>query len=883
MLWRAVPKISYRTELSQFETICSQVLSLCNSQSLKEAVCIHSPIVKLGLHDNLLLNNNLLSLYAKCFGPEHARHFFDEMPHKDVVSWTGMVSAYVRHGDHKEALEMFDLMNISGQCPNDFTLSTVLRSCSALGEFDQGTRVQAYMIKHGFESNLVLGSGLIYFYSKCDHADEAYKLFTSMNNGDTVSWTMMISSFVDAQNWSRAFQLYCDMLDAGVPPNEYTFVKLVVASSFLGLNYGKLVHAHLLRRGVELSLVLKTALVHMYSKSQRMGDAVKVSNQTCEFDVLLWTAIVSGFGQNLKFSDAIAAFRDMLISGVVPNSYTYSAVLNACSSVLALELGKQIHSRVIIAGLECDASVGNALVDMYMKSSYMIEDALRAFNGIASPNVISWTSLISGLAEHGLGQESFQAFDEMRLVGEQPNSFTLSAILGACGNMKSPSQKRKLHGYIVKIRADDDIALENALVDAYAASGMFNDAWHVISMMSRRDAITYTSLATRMNQMGYHGMALNIITHMFDGNVKIDAFSMAGFLSASAGLGAMEPGKQLHSYSIKSGLCSLISVSNGLVDLYSKCGCIHDLHRAFGEIVEPDAVSWNGLMFGLAMNGHISSALSAFEDMRLAGVKPDPITFLILLFASSRGGFVDLGLEYFKSMRETCGLTPQLDHYVRLVDLLGRAGWLEEAGAVLETMPFMPDALIYKTLLGFCKLHRNVPLGEYIARKGLELDPSDPAFYLLLANMYDDSGQPDLGEQIRRKMREMGLEKNPGQSWIEMRSKVHLFTAGDRTHPQINMIHGKIQSLIAEFNNGGYLYQNSGDSSYHSEKLAVAFGLLNAPSTAPIRIIKNTRICRDCHNFMMNVTRLVDREIIVRDRNCLHCFKKGECSCKGYW
>jgi pentatricopeptide repeat protein len=231
---------------------------------------------------------------------------------------------------------------------------------------------------------------------------------------------------------------------------------------------------------------------------------------------------------------------------------------------------------------------------------------------------------------------------------------------------------------------------------------------------------------------------------------------MAGFLSASAGLNSVETGMQLHSYSVKSGLGSSISVSNGLVSFYGKCGLTHDAERAFAEISEPDIVSWNGLISVLASYGHISSALSAFDDMRLTGVKPDSVTFLLVLFTCTHCGLVDMGLEYFNSMKEMHGIEPQLDHYVCLFDLLGRAGRLEEAMEILETMPMRPNASIYKTLLAACKVHRIVPLGEDIASRGLKLDPSDPAFNLMLANLYDSSGRPDLAATIRRSVRDKG-------------------------------------------------------------------------------------------------------------------------------
>ncbi|KAH7557706.1 hypothetical protein ACOSP7_027574 [Xanthoceras sorbifolium] len=778
MISQSVSKIVNRSEIHRLEEICFRVIKLCNSKFFKEGVCIHSPVIKLCLHDHLYVNNSLLSLYSKCYGVENARQFFDEMPHRDVVSWTGVVSAYVNSGNHEDALEMFNFMMVSGQYPNEFTLSSVLRSCSALGEFDYGARIQSLVIKHGLMSNPVLGSALIDMYSKWGFTEEAYKLFGYMENGDTISWTTMISSFVQARKWGQALQLYICMIKAGVHPNEFTFVKLLAASCFLGLNYGKLVHGHTIVWGAKLNVVLKTALVDMYSKCQRMEDAIKVSNLTREHDVMLWTAIISGFVQNSKFREAVAAFHQMEVSGIAPNNFAYSIILNACSSIPSLDLGKQIHSRAIIVRLEDDVSVGNALVDMYMKCSDMVEYGLRVFRGIHSPNVISWTSLIAGVIEHGFDREAFHFFTEMQAAGVQPNSLTLYSILRACSTLKSASQLYKLHGYIVKTKADKDILVGNALVDAYAGLGMIDNSWHVISTMSHRDVITYTSLATRLNQMGYHEMALNIIPRMYNDNVKMDGFSLSSFISASAALASTETGKLLHCHSVKSGLCRWNSVSNGLIDLYGKCGCLTDARRTLQEITEPDVVSWNGLISGLVSNGYISSALSAFDDMRLTGIKPDSVTFLLVVFACSRGGLPDLGLEYFWSMTKLHDIEPQLDHYVRLVDLLGRASRLEEAMEVIETMPFKPNALIYKIILGACKIHKNVPLGEDMARRGLELDPSDPQFYLLLARLYDNTGRSDLAERTCQAIRERGLMKNTDKSPMEFKTKVHQFVAG---------------------------------------------------------------------------------------------------------
>ncbi|KAK6117666.1 hypothetical protein DH2020_048583 [Rehmannia glutinosa] len=737
------------------EETCSKIIYFCNKQFLKDGICIHSPILKLGLQDNLLLSNNLLSLYAKCCGVEHARHLFDEMPYRDVVSWTGVISAYVKDGNHEEALRFFNLMKVSGEKPNEFTFSNMLKSCSAMSNHVHGTKVHACVIKHGFESNPILSTSLIEFYSKWGFVKEAVGVFNAMAYGDTVSWTAMISSFVQAGNWAQALRFYIRMLDERVSPNEYTFVKLLSACSFLGINFGKYIHAQSIVWGVALNLVLKTALVDMYAKCHKMENAVKVLKQTSEQDVQLWTALINGFTQNLNFKEAISAFKQMVGNNIVPNSYSYAAILNSCSSAQALKLGKQIHTPLIIVGLENDVSVGNALLDFYAKCSNTVGDVTRVFKGITLPNVVSWTTLIAGLAANGVKDECFLAFLEMRFLGHQPNSFTLSNILQACGTTQSSTEAKKIHGFIIKTNADSDIIVGNALVDAYAGLHMVDCALTLAKRMSNRNVITYTVLASKLNQIGRYELTLEIIGHMRDNDLRIDCFIISSFLSASANLCAVKTGKQLHCYSIVSGFVKTdISFKRSNRFLWEM-----PVPRNCSTKCQPDIISWNGLMHGFALNGHTTSALSTLEDMRLAGFRPDSHTLLTVLFACNKGGLVDMGVEYFHSLRELYDIKPQLYHYNLLVDLLGRAGRLEEAVSLVKSMAFRPNALIYKKLLHACKLHGNVLLGEEMARQGLELDPGDFEFYAILASMYDKAGRSDLGDNTCRVMKEGGLRK----------------------------------------------------------------------------------------------------------------------------
>ncbi|KAG1364549.1 Pentatricopeptide repeat-containing protein, chloroplastic [Cocos nucifera] len=737
--------------------------------------------MKAGLHGHLLLSNRLLGLYSRCSGgAAQARKLFDGLPHRDAATWSGIISAYSRSGDHEEALRLFQRMLLvsHSSAANEFVLSSVVRCASSLRALDLGMQAHAHILKRGFGSNAVLGSALLHLYSRCDGLEEAARIFALIDCRDVVSWTAMISALVDAEDWGGAVQMYASMVESATAPTEFTFAKLLTASGFLGRRCGALLHAHLIFWGLDLNLVLKTALVDMYCKCRDMSAALRVFHQTPESDVMLWTALITGYSQVEDYREAISAFREMEAAGVTPNSFTYAGILSACASTPAPELGRQVHGRVVKVGLEHDASVGNALVHLCAKWSPDLEDPVRAFQRIASPNVVSWTALIAALARHGRQRDASAALTEMRAAGVEPNSFTLSTLLKGCGDdsdeakaqVEALAHARKLQAYMLKTGlARADAAVGNSLVDAYARCGRADEAWAVGStMMLRRDVFTYTSLAKGMNQMGLHRRALGLIPRMSGEGVRMDGFSLACFLSAAAGSVAVGSGKQLHCYSVKSGLRSWISVSNGLVDMYGKCGSIDEARRVFMAIQEPNVVSWNALISALASNGRFVEALSAFEDMRLAGVPPDGITLLLVLYACSHGGLVDAGIEYFNSMEELHGVPPQRDHYVCLVDMLGRAGRLDAAAQAIETMPFRPDALIYKTLLASCKFHGNLVLGECIARDALEIDPADPAIYVLLAGIYDDAGRPEWGEQTRRMMKERALRKCPGRSWTEV-------------------------------------------------------------------------------------------------------------------
>lgn len=679
-----------------------------------------------------------------------------------------MISSHAQHGQYNVALQVFQKMLLTDTCiiPNEFTCSTVLRCCTnfvADSLFELGSQLHGFVWKHGFALNLVVSSALYEFYSRFREPSSAQKVFAEMPHRDAISYTAMISSLLEAKEWEKAVGVYTDMTKSCIKPTAFTFTRFLSSCvSHCWYQRGKMVHCQSIRQGVQLNYVLKTMLVDMYSKCCDMTCALRVFRQTKEYDVTLFTCMISGLLKARKHEEAIAMFREMECSTTSANSFTYAGIISACSSDMGLHLGAQIHSRIVKVGLEHDLSIGNSLVVLYNKYSSDLRDPLRAFHQISEPNVISWTTLISAFVNHSETLGAFSTLAEMRASGVEPNSYTLSTILKTCNSPEIIVHAEKVHAYIIKTCMDAmDISIGNSLLHVYSRFNRLDDARVVFDTIPlQRDAYTYTSLAGGLSRAGLFKSALNTLPLMIEEGIKLDSYCLACFLSAAASSAAVDQGRQLHCLSVKTGLESDISVSNSLLDMYSKSKVIKEAREVFAGIKAPNVVTFNGLISGLIHNGLIPEALSAFEDMRLVQVKPDQVTFLVVLQACNIAALVDAGIEYFKLMRDIHGIDPLSEHYKLLLNLLGRAGQLEEAACMVETMPYEMDLSICRSLLGWCRMHGNLVFGEYVARKGIELDTSDPSFYRLLAGLYDDAGRRDLSEQIHVLMREKGIRDN---------------------------------------------------------------------------------------------------------------------------
>ncbi|CAI0423017.1 unnamed protein product [Linum tenue] len=428
------------------------------------------------------------------------------------------------------------------------------------------------------------------------------------------------------------------------------------------------------------------------------------------------------------------------------------------------------------------------------------------------------------------------------------------------------------------------------LIQGYAQSSDFVQALDLFSRSSITNDVSWNTMIVGFVHAGDFDSALSFFKDTLEcHNVQPTEVTYSSALCACASLAALDPGTQIHCLTMKTTYDKNTVVGNALIDMYAKCGSIKDARLVFNGLTKNDEVSWNAMISGYSMHGLGGEALKVFDMMQETDVRPNQMTFVGVLSACSNGGLLSKGEAYFKSMIHDHGIEPCVEHYSCMVWLLGRLGHLDRALKLIKEMPFEPSLMAWRALLGACVIHNDVEIGKLCAKHILEIDPQDESTHVLLSNMYARTRRWANVATVRRSMKTKGLNKEPGLSWIENQGTVHYFTVDDASHPDKKMIYGMLEWLNMKTSRNAVLRDIEDDQKerhlwVHSERLALAFGLIKTPSgSSPIRIIKNLRICADCHAVMKLISKIVKRDIIVRDMNRFHHFENGLCSCGDYW
>ncbi|WCJ23158.1 Tetratricopeptide repeat (TPR)-like superfamily protein [Euphorbia peplus] len=770
--------------------------------------------------------NQKLNLLSKAGNIDEARHLFDRMPYKDEFSWNTMLSAYANSGRLPEANQIFH--------------------------------------EHPFKTS--------------------------------VTWSTLISGYCKHGCQNEAFEFYTQMQFQGHKGNQYTLGSLLrLCSSFGFIRKGEQFHGYAVKTKLDGDDFVLTSLVDMYAKCECIWEAESLFEMVSyKKNHATWTAMLGGYSRNGDGFKAMECFWDMRTGGVESNQFTFPSILKACGGVSDLLFGIQVHCCIVRSGFCANIFVQSSLVDMYAKCGDL-DGAKRVLRSMDVDDVISWNSIIVGCARLGFHKEALSLFREMHMKNMKIDEYSYPSVLNSFASIEDLENAKCIHSSILKTGFVAYKLVNNALVDMYAKQGKLDCAFMVFNQMPDKDVISWTSLITGYSYNGSHEEAIKLFCNMRIVGVFPDQIALASVLSACAELTVMEFGQQVHAIIIRSGLGSSLSVDNSLLSMYAKCGSIEDASCVFNSMQTQDVISWTALIVGFAKNGRGKDSLRFYDRMIAKGIKPDFITFIGLLFACSHTGLVEEGRHYFKAMEKEYRIKPGPEHYACMIDLFGRSGKLVEAKELLKQMVVEPDATVWKSLLAACRMHGELELGEIAANNLFELEPNNSMPYILLSNMYSVAERWEDAARIRRSMKAKGISKEPGYSWIEWNSKVHTFMSEDRNHPLMNEIYSKVDEIIRLIKEAGYVadmnfalhdMDREGKElglAYHSEKLAVSFGLLTVPKGAPIRIFKNLRVCGDCHTAMKYISKVYLRHIILRDSNCFHHFRNGECSCGDYW
>uniref|UniRef100_A0A7N0VEX2 DYW domain-containing protein n=1 Tax=Kalanchoe fedtschenkoi TaxID=63787 RepID=A0A7N0VEX2_KALFE len=595
---------------------------------------------------------------------------------------------------------------------------------------------------------------------------------------------------------------------------------------------------------------------------------------------------------------------------------------------------RQIHAQVITQSLERHASLSSCLIRCYLTSNHRAY-AMSLFDRYPSPPppIILWNLLIKASSKVRHCSVPFGLF--CRLVGAGgfgliwPDEYTFTSVLASSARQTSSEYGEMVHGVVVKSGFGLDLSVGNSLLYFYSVFNKLADARNLFDQMAERDIFTWNSLLCGYAKNGYMGEAVEVFKRMpvkndvswtvmisgfvddgrfvdavkcFDGmlgdaDVKPNEAVLVCALSACAHLGALDRGKHIHLYVQDSGIGETPNICTVLVDMYAKCGRIDCAETVFSKIHKPDVHNFTSMIMAYSLHGFGKDALNCFSKMLKEYVKPDEVTLLAVLSGCSHSGLVQEGSLIFHDMERLYGIKPRIVHHGCYVDLLGRAGYTEKAFEVAKNMPADPDIVIWRSLLNSCKTHRNVKLGEKILRHVSQLScRGQDGGEVLLSNLYASFGKWEGVIKTREMMvRKRRSTSNPGCSWIEVNGGIHEFRVADQLHPQILIIREKLLEVLKRASLAGYVpntTQVSFDLSEedkleavtaHSEKLAVAFGIMTTSAGTSIRITKNLRSCEDCHSALKSISQVYNREIIVRDRSRFHTFKEGSCSCNDFW
>lgn len=672
---------------------------------------------------------------------QDARQLLEKMPTRDshgrIVHWTSLLTKYSRGGWVDEARVLFEIMPER----NIVTYNAMLSGYVQSGRLSEGCQFFEEMP----ERNVISWTSMLCGFANAGRIDEARRLFDEMPERNVVSWNSMIAGLIKNGDLEGAREVFDQML-----------MKNVVSCNAMISGYAehcRMDEARAIFDGMlDRNVITWTSIISGYCRCGNVDEGYSLFRKMPERNVVSWTAMIGGFAWNGFYKEALLLFLELMGNyESKPNGETFISLVYACAGIRLSHLGKQLHAQLIVNNWDhndYDGRLSKSLIHMYSAFGIMDYAYFLFIKHSNIPSVQSCNSMINGYLQIGELEQAQNIFDR------------------------------------VPIR--DKISW-TSIITGYFNVGEVSKACYLFQIMPDRDAISWTAMISGHIQNELFAEATSFFSIMRSEGILPLNSTYSVLLGAAGAMSYLDSGRQFHSLVTKTHSEFDLFINNSLISMYAKCGEIDDAYRAFSNMSLRDLISWNSMIMGFSDHGHANKTLKIFEAMVQSGTHPNSVTFLGILSACSHAGLVNRGWEFFNAMSKVYGIQPALEHYICMINLLGRAGKVKEAQEFVWRLPFKPDHAVWGALLGICGFgETNAEVAKYAAKRLLELDPLNPPGHVVLCNIYAANGQHIEEKALRREMGLKGVRKVPGCSWILVQGRVNVFLSGDKLQPDVD-------------------------------------------------------------------------------------------------
>ncbi|CAL5183943.1 unnamed protein product [Lathyrus oleraceus] len=742
--------------------------------------------------------HSLLSLKApKRFIVSPPHRSFPAPASATTNSYNAIINRHSTQGSHRQVLITYASMLNAHVASDAYTFPSLLKACSSLNLFLPGISLHQRIIVNGLSTDSYIASSLINFYVKFGCSQVARKVFDFMPEKNVVPWTTVIGCYSRMGDVHEAFSLFHQMRYQGTQPSSVTLLSLLFGVS--ELSDVQCLHACATCYGFMSDLNLSNSLLNVYAKCGSIGDCRKLFDFIDQRDIVSWNSLLSAYAQIGDLCEVLLLLKAMKVQGFEPGLQTFGSVLSVAASRGDMRLGRLVHGQILRAGFDLDAHVETSLIVMYLKGGN-IDVAFRMFERSIDMDVVLWTAMISGLVQNENADKALAVFNQMLKFGMKPSTETMASVVTACAQMGSYNIGTSIHGYILRQELSLDTAAHNSLVTMYAKCGHLDQSSIVFHKMNKRDLVSWNAIVAGYAQNGYVYKAFSLFNEMRSCRQAPDSLTIVSLLQGCASTGQLHPGKWIHGFVIRNALRPCILVDTSLVDMYCKCGDLDTAQRCFNQMENHDLVSWSAIISGYGYHGRGETALRLYSKFLETRIKPNHVIFLSVLSSCSHNGLIDQGLNIYESMTRDFGIAPNLEHHACVVDLLCRAGKVEEAYNLYRKMFSEPALDVLGIILDACRANGNNELGDTIANDILKLRPISAGNYVQLAHCYASTNKWEGVGEVWTHMRSLGLRKIPGWSFIDIHGIITTFFTDHNSHPQFLEIENTMKILRKEMN-----------------------------------------------------------------------------------